>query len=183
MFTKKMMATTVFAIAATGITMAMAHGEAGLADVTVNGVDGSVGYTTTLAADHSNALITLASGHFVLAPDAVRVVADDGTVVGAIPLTLTADNGQVGRVDAALNSDSSVTLTPVGGPTEAAITSQDIPFMHQADADVAAGIVVGAVVGCVIGILIGIWFFLIGAIPGCVIGAVIGAFVGAAIAE
>ncbi|APA97026.1 hypothetical protein [Nocardia seriolae] len=183
MFSKKMMATTVFAIAATGITMATAHGEAGLADVTVNGVDGSVGYTTTLAADHSNALITLASGHFVLAPDAVQVVGDDGALVGSIPMTLTSDTGQALSVTPVLNSDTSLTLTPVGGPTVAATTSQDLPFMHQAGFDVAAGVFFGAVVGCVIGIIIGIWFFLVGALVGCAIGAVIGAFVGAALAS
>ncbi|MEC3952829.1 hypothetical protein VMT65_07290 [Nocardia sp. CDC153] len=181
MFTKKMMATTVFAIAATGITMATAHGEAGLADVTVNGVDGSVGYSTTLAADHSNALVTLASGHFALAPDSVQVVADDGTIVGSIPLTLTANTGQVLQVTPALNSDTSLTLTPVGGPTVAATSSQDLPFMHQVDADEGGAIFAGAVIGCVIGIIIGIWFFLVGAIVGCAVGAVIGAFVGAAI--
>ncbi|GAB0102983.1 hypothetical protein JMUB6875_19550 [Nocardia sp. JMUB6875] len=183
MFTKKMMATTMFAIAATGITMATAHGEAGLADVTVNGVDGSVGYTTTLAADHSNALINLTAGHFALAPDAVQVVADDGAVIGAIPLTLTANTGAVMQVTPVLNSDTSLTLTPVGGPTVAATSSQNLPFMHNAGFDVAAGVFVGAVIGCVIGIIIGIWFFLVGAIVGCAVGAVIGAFIGAALAS
>ncbi|MFE3195115.1 hypothetical protein ACFXHA_39340 [Nocardia sp. NPDC059240] len=179
MFTKKMMATTVFAIAATGITMATAHGEAGLADVTLNAMDGQVGYTTTLAADHSNALITLASGHFVLAPDAVQVVGDDGTLVGSIPMTLTAaDTGQILQVSPTLNSDTSLTLTPVGGPAVAATSAQDLPFMHNADADGGA-ILAGAVVGCLVGIVIGIWFFLVGAIVGCAIGAAIGGFIGA----
>lgn len=178
MFIKKLVATAVVAIGATVITIATAHGEAGLADVTVNGVDGSVGYTTTLAADHSNALVTLASGRFVLTPDAVQVVADDGTLIGAIPMTLRVDTGQSLAVTPTLNSDTELTLTPVGGPTPAATSAQGLPFVHTVDADGGA-ILAGAAVGCLVGIVIGIWFFLVGAIVGCAIGAAIGAFVGA----
>lgn len=176
MFIKRLVATAVFAIAATGITMATAQGQGGLA---VSGVDGSVGYTTTLAADHSNALVTLASGKFVLTPDAVQVVADNGVVVGAIPTTLRVETGGTFGVTPTLNSDTQLTLTPVGGPTPAAtaITSQDLPFMHATGG--AGAIFAGAVVGCVVGILIGIWFFLVGAIIGCAIGAAIGGWIGA----
>ncbi|NNH74938.1 hypothetical protein HLB23_34680 [Nocardia uniformis] len=176
MFIKRMVATAVFAIAATGITMTTAHGQAGLS---VSAVDGSVGYTTTLAADHSNALITLASGRFVLTPDAVQVVADNGVVVGAIPTTLRAETGGNFAVTPTLNSETELTLTPVGGPTPAAaaVSSQDLPFVHTAGG--AGAIFAGAVVGCVVGILIGIWFFLVGAIIGCAIGAAIGGWVGA----
>ncbi|WP_245677096.1 hypothetical protein [Nocardia acidivorans] len=159
--------------------MATAHGEAGLADVTVSGVDGQVGYTTTLAADHSNALVTLASGRFVLTPDAVQVVADDGMVVGSIPTTLRVDTGQSLSVTPTLASATELTLTPVGGPTAAATTSGDLPFVHQVDGDGGA-ILAGAAIGCLVGIVIGIWFFLVGAIVGCAIGAAIGGFIGAA---
>lgn len=176
MFIKKLVATAVFAIAATGITMATAHGEAGLS---YSGVDGSVGYTTTLADDHSNALVTLTSGRFVLTPDAVQVVADNGAVVGAIPTTLRAETGAAFAVDPVLRSETELSLTPVGGPTPAAaaITSQDLPFMHATGG--GGAILAGAVVGCVVGILIGIWFFLVGALFGCAIGAAIGGFIGA----
>ncbi|WP_069159648.1 hypothetical protein [Nocardia altamirensis] len=177
MFIRKLVATAVFAIAATGITMATAHGEAQLADISVSGIDGSVGYTTTLAADHSNALITLASGKFVLTEDAVQVVADDGAVVGAIPTTLRVDAGRALTVSPTLNSDTSLTLTPTSGPTAAAVSSQNLPFMHTVGG--GGAILAGAVVGCVVGILIGIWFFLVGAIFGCAIGAAIGGFIGA----
>ncbi|MFB8007773.1 hypothetical protein [Nocardia sp. NPDC056000] len=178
MFIKKLVATAVLAIAATVTTMATAHGEAGLADITLSGVDGQVGYTTTLAADHSNALVTLASGHFVLTPDAVQVVADDGTIVGAIPTTLQTDVGQSLSVTPTLASATELTLTPVGGPTAAATSSQGLPFVHTVDANGGA-ILAGAAVGCLVGIVIGIWFFLVGAIFGCAIGAAIGGFIGA----
>ncbi|MEU7140548.1 hypothetical protein ABZ942_13945 [Nocardia sp. NPDC046473] len=177
MFIKKLVATAIFAIAATGITMATAHGEAELADISVSGTDGSVGYTTTLAADHSQALVTLASGRFVLTPDAVQVVADDGAVIGAIPTTLRAETGQIMSVTPALTSDTALTLTPVGGPTVAATSSHDLPFVHTVGG--GGAILAGAFVGCLVGILIGIWFFLVGAILGCAIGAAIGGFIGA----
>ncbi|MEV6555816.1 hypothetical protein AB0M22_08880 [Nocardia sp. NPDC051756] len=177
MFIKKLVATAVFAIAATGITMATAHGEAELADISVSATDGPVGYTTTLAADHSQALVTLASGKFVLTPDAVQVVTDDGTVVGAIPTTLRVETGQTLAVTPALTSDTALTLTPVGGPTAAATSSQDLPFVHTVGG--GGAILAGAFVGCLVGILIGIWFFLVGAIFGCAIGAAIGGFIGA----
>ncbi|KIA63757.1 hypothetical protein [Nocardia vulneris] len=177
MFIKKLVATAVFAIAATGITMATAHGEAELADISVSAVDGPIGYTTTLAADHSSATVTLASGRFVLTPDAVQVVADDGAVVGAIPTTLRVDAGRTLSVTPALASDTALTLTPVGGPAPVAASSQDLPFMHTVGG--GGAILAGAVVGCVVGILIGIWFFLVGAIIGCAIGAAIGGFIGA----
>lgn len=175
MFIKKLVATAVFAIAATGITMATAHGEAGLS---VSAADGSVGYTATVAADHSNALVTLASGRFVLTPDAVQVVADDGAVVGAIPTTLRVETGGTFAVTPTLASDTELTLTPVGGPTAAATSSQDLPFMHATGG--GGAILAGAAIGCFVGIVIGIWFFLVGAIVGCAIGAAIGGFIGAA---
>ncbi|MGV9412479.1 hypothetical protein ACWDOP_21440 [Nocardia sp. NPDC003693] len=176
MFIRKLLATAVFAVAATGITMATAHGEAGLS---YSGADGSVGYTTTLAADHSNAVVTLANGRFVVTPDAVQVVADNGAVVGAIPTTLRLDTGGAFEVTPTLNSETELALAPVGGPTPAAaaITAQDLPFMHATGG--GGAIFAGAVIGCVVGVLIGIWFFLVGAIFGCAIGAAIGGYIGA----
>ncbi|MBL1074696.1 hypothetical protein JK358_09830 [Nocardia sp. 2] len=174
MFIRKLVATAVFAIAATGITMATAHGEAGL---TVSGVDGSVGYSTTLAADHSNAVVALASGRFVLTPDVVQVVAADGAVIGAIPLTLRTETGAAFQVTPTLASDTELVLTPVGGPAPAATSAQGLPFVHVTGGGDA--ILAGAAIGCLVGIVIGIWFFLVGAIVGCAIGAAIGGFIGA----
>ncbi|RJO79273.1 hypothetical protein D5S18_02780 [Nocardia panacis] len=182
MFIRKLVATSVLAIAATSITTVMAHGEAELAhDVTINGVDGSVAYTTTLAADHSTAVVDLASGKFVLGGDGVTVVAADGATVGTIPTVLRVPTGETYAVTPSLSrNDTSLTLTPVGGPTQAALDSRDLPFTHQADSDGGA-VVAGAVIGCVVGIVIGIWFFLVGAIVGCFIGAIIGGLIGLAL--
>lgn len=168
---KKFLATAILAIAATGITTVTANGQAGVAsDVNVHANAGPVAYTTTLAADHSSALVRLASGRFSLGPDAVAVTAANGTVVGTIPTTVQAQTGQTYTVAPSLDSTGRVlTLTPVS----------HVPGLHQVDHH-GFSIVAGAAIGCVIGILIGIWFFLVGAIIGCAVGAVIGAFVGAA---
>ncbi|WP_063813414.1 hypothetical protein [Nocardia anaemiae] len=176
MFVKKLIATAFMAVAATSIATATAHGEGMLADVSVTGADGPVAYTTSLAADHTSALVSLASGRFVLAPDAITVLADNGAVVGTIPTTLRTEAGQSLAVTPSLDSTSTqLTLTPVGGPTTEAVNSQ-LPGVHQAWGPIS--IVVGASIGCAIGVLIGIWFFLVGAIVGCAIGAAIGATIG-----
>ncbi|MCP2280585.1 hypothetical protein SAMN04244553_0081 [Nocardia amikacinitolerans] len=172
MFIKKLVATAFMAIAATGIATATGHGEAGLADVSFSGTDGAVGYTTTLAADHSSALVNLTSGKFAITPDAVTVLADDGSVVGAIPTTF----GQFAVAPVVNAAGTQLSLTPIGGPTTEAVNSQDLPGVQQAWGPFS--IVVGAAIGCAIGFAIGIWFFLVGAIPGCVIGAAVGATLG-----
>lgn len=177
MFITKLIATAFMAIAATSIATATAHGEGTLANVDVTGVDGPVAYTTSLAADHSSAVVTLASGRFVIAPDAVTVLANDGAVVGTIPTTLRAETGQNLAVTPWLDSSGTqLTLTPVSGPTQQAVAAQDMPGVQQAWGPIS--IAVGATIGCAVGILIGIWFFLVGAIVGCAVGAAIGAAIG-----
>ncbi|WP_245673707.1 hypothetical protein [Nocardia lijiangensis] len=166
------MATAFMAIAATGIATATGHGESGLADVSFSGTDGAVGYTATLAADHSSALVNLASGKFAITPDAVTVLANDGTVVGAIPTTF----GQFAVAPALNATGTQLSLTPIGGPTNEAVLSQDLPGVHQALGPIS--VAVGGAIGCLVGVAIGIWFFLVGAIPGCIIGAAFGAALG-----
>ncbi len=172
MFIKKLVATTFMAIAATGVATATGHGEAGLADVSFSGTDGAVGYTAILAADHSSAVVSLASGTFAITPDAVTVLADDGTVVGAIPTTF----GQFAVAPALNAAGTQLSLTPIGGPTTDALLSRDLPGVQQAVGPIS--IIVGATIGCLVGAAIGIWFFVVGAIPGCAIGAVAGAALG-----
>ncbi|MFD0362684.1 hypothetical protein ACFQZZ_14665 [Nocardia sp. GCM10030253] len=177
MFIKKLIATAFMAIAATSIATATAHGEATLANVDVTGVDGPVAYTASLAGDHSSALVTLASGSFVVTPDSVTVLANDGAVVGAIPTTLRTEAGQNLAVTPRLDSSGTqLTLTPVGGPTQEAVAYQDMPGVQQAVGPMS--IVFGAALGCALGVLIGFWFFVVGAIIGCAVGSTIGAIFG-----
>lgn len=167
---KKLLATAILAIAATGTTTVMASGQARVAsDVTVGVNAGPVAYTTTLAADHTSALVRLVAGRFTLGPEAVTVTAANGTVVGTIPTTLQAQTGQTFNLTPTLdNTGTELTLTPASAPA---------PGLHQAQGSFAV-VEVGEVIGCVIGILIGIWFFLVGAIIGCAVGAIIGQFIG-----
>lgn len=170
MFIRKLVAAAFIAVAATGIAAATGHGQGTLAGF--SGQDGPVAYTTSFAADHSSMEVTLASGKFVPAPDAVAVVAEDGTFIGAIPLRIDA-HAVAPRIDA---SGTVLTLTPVGGPSPAAVMSQDLPGVHEAGGPITIGVAAG--IGCVIGAAIGIWFFIVGAFVGCAVGAAIGATVG-----
>ncbi|MGY1876181.1 hypothetical protein [Nocardia abscessus] len=177
MIIKKLVATALLAIASTGIAMATAHGEGTLASLTMNGVDGPISYTTTLAADHRSAVVDLASGRFEVTPDAVNVIADDGAIVGAIPTTLRMETGQNFSVTPSLDpSGRTLTMTPAAGvPSPAAVSPELQGLMHDA---LFGGALVGAAIGCAIGIAIGIWFFIVGAVIGCAVGAAVGAWFG-----
>ncbi|WP_330254842.1 hypothetical protein OG874_10040 [Nocardia sp. NBC_00565] len=170
---KKLVATTVLTIAATGITAATAYGSPEVASETVlNGVDRGIEYTAAVAADRSDATITLASGRFVLTPDAgITVLAPDGSVVATVPTTLQTAAGQVQvtpEVDAAATT---LTLTPVNAPV-----AQWAPLQYIGDAGTT---VAGVLIGCAVGALIGLLFFIVGFLPGCVIGGIIGGIAGA----
>ncbi|MET7771404.1 hypothetical protein [Nocardia sp. NPDC005366] len=143
----------------------------------MNGVDGPIAYTTTLAADHSSAVVDLAAGRFEVTPAAINVIADDGAIVGTIPTTLRMETGQNFSVTPSLDpSARTLTLTPAAGvPSPAAVTPELQGLMHDA---LLGGAVVGAAIGCAIGIAIGIWFFVVGAVFGCAVGAAVGASIG-----
>ncbi|MGK8503056.1 hypothetical protein [Nocardia asiatica] len=177
MFIKKLVATALFAIATTGIATATAHGEGTLADLTLNGVDGPISYTTTLASDHRTATVDLDSGRFEVTPAGVNVLADDGAIVGAIPTTLRMETGQNFSVTPSLDqSGRTLTLTPAAGvPSPAAVAPELQGLMHDA---LFGGALIGAAIGCAIGIAIGIWFFIVGAVIGCAVGAAVGAWFG-----
>ncbi|KAA8880584.1 hypothetical protein F3087_40400 [Nocardia colli] len=176
---KKLVATSVLAIAATGIAAVTAHGEAGMA-TTISGVDGPISYTAALAQDYSKATVGLASGTFALSPDrsAVDVLADNGEVVGAIPTTMRTEAGQQVSVTPELNSTATtLTLTPVNGPVPgAADSAQAVALKSIGDAGTT---VAGVLIGCAIGALIGILFVLVGLPIGCVLGGILGGIVGA----
>lgn len=182
MFIRKLVATAIMAIAATGIATATAQGQAGVAaGPSFTSVSGPVAYTTTLAADRSSATVTLASGTFEMTPGAVTVRAGDGTVVGAIPTTLRMQTGQSFEVTPAVDRTGTVlTLTPTAGPAPGPVTTSPEAVALQSIGN-AGTIAAGIAIGCVIGIFIGIWFFFVGAIIGCAVGAVIGGFIGAGV--
>jgi hypothetical protein len=177
---RKFIAAAVFTVAATGVAAATAHGEGQVAGPEINGVDGSIAYTTALAPDHSGATVTLAAGKFTLAPDAsaITVLAPDGSVAGSMPTTLQTVAGQALQVTPDIDaSGTQLTLTPVNGPAPGVAGSPEAVAL-QSIGD-AGTTVAGVLIGCGLGILIGIWFFGVGAIIGCVIGGIIGGIVGA----
>lgn len=170
---RKLVATAVLTIAATGVAAATAHGQAEVADAAFTGVDHGVAYTAAVAPDHSSATLTLASGKFVLTPDqGISVLAPDGSVVATVPTTLQSVSGQQVQVAPEVNAAATtLTLTPVGAATPEPGAPQ---FIGDAGTTVA-----GVLIGCAIGFLIGLIFAIIGAIPGCIIGGIIGGIAGA----
>ncbi|WP_433602945.1 hypothetical protein ACQPXH_15005 [Nocardia sp. CA-135953] len=169
---KKLVATTVLTVAATGITAATAYGSPEVSSETVlNGVDRGVQYTAAVATDRSDATITLAAGKFVLTPDAgITVLAPDGSVVATVPTTLQTVAGQQVQVTPEVDATATtLTLTPVNAP-------QSAPLQFIGDAGTT---VAGVLIGCAVGALIGLLFFFVGFLPGCVIGGIIGGIAGA----
>ncbi|TLF92970.1 hypothetical protein FEK35_30155 [Nocardia cyriacigeorgica] len=182
MFIRKLVATAIMAIAATGIATATAQGQAGVAaGPSFTSVSGPVAYTTTLAADHSSATVTLASGTFEMTPGAVTVRASDGSVVGAIPTTLRMETGQSFEVAPAVDRSGTVlTLTPTAGPAPEAMTSPEAVALQSIGN--AGTIAAGIAIGCVVGIVLLWWFFFpAGILIGCAVGAVIGGAIGAGV--
>ncbi|MET7771033.1 hypothetical protein [Nocardia sp. NPDC005366] len=167
---RKLVAATVLTVAATGVTAATAYGSPAITDPVIAGNDRGVEYTAAVAPDHSTATMTLASGRFVVTPEAgISVVAPDGTVVATVPTTLNTVAGQQVRVAPEVDAAATtLTLTPVGGAPARA------EFIGDAGTTVA-----GVLIGCAVGALIGVLFFVAGFVPGCLVGGLIGGVIGA----
>ncbi|WP_256666681.1 hypothetical protein [Nocardia cyriacigeorgica] len=181
MFIRKLVATAIMAIAATGIATATAQGQAGgAAGPSFTSASGPVAYTMTMAADHSSATVALTSGTFEMTPGAITVRASDGTVVGAIPTTLRTEAGQSFEVTPAVDRSGTVlTLTPTAGPAPEAMTAEPVALQSIGNAGTIAA---GIAIGCVVGIVLLWWFFFpAGVIIGCAIGAAIGGAIGAGV--
>ncbi|MEV0291953.1 hypothetical protein [Nocardia sp. NPDC050710] len=166
---RKLVAATVLTVAATGITAATAYGSPVTSDTVITGVDRGVEYTGAVASDHSSATMTLASGRFVVTPEAgITVLAPDGAVLATVPTALQTAAGQVEVTPEVDATATTLTLTPVGAPVPQA------QFIGDAGTTVA-----GVLIGCAVGALIGLLFFVAGFIPGCIVGGIIGGIVGA----
>ncbi|WP_067470680.1 hypothetical protein [Nocardia amamiensis] len=169
---RKVVATTLLTIAATGVTAATAYGQAEVSDPAISGVDHGVAYTATVAPDRSSATVTLASGAFALTPDGITVLAPDGAVVASVPTTLQTVMGQHVRVSPEIDeSATTLTLTPVGAAMPA---PGALRFIGDPQSTLG-----GLAIGCAIGAAVGLIFFIVGVFPGCVVGGLIGAAAGA----
>ncbi|MET9028500.1 hypothetical protein ABZW96_23175 [Nocardia sp. NPDC004168] len=167
---RKLVATTLLTIAATGVTAATAYGQAEIYDPALG--DDVVASSVVVAPDRSSATLTLASGTFAVTPDVITVLAPDGEMVATVPTTLRSAMGQQVAVAPEINADATtLTLTPVG----AAIPEPGAP-QFVGDAGSALG---GVLIGCAIGAVVGLIFLIIGVFPGCVLGGLIGGVAGA----
>lgn len=180
---KKLTATAVLAIGATGITAGTAYAQpAQIAPAqtqnqsaaSVHGVDHGVGYTTEFTPDRSGVATTLDAGSFVLSRDSesVRVLARDGAVMAELPLAVQMGDRRVSLNPVIDHARNTLTLTPVGlakGELKD-IGSQQWFFNELQRASL------GGIVGAVIGFVVGL-FFVVGFLPGAVIGGIIGLLV------
>ncbi len=137
------------------------------------GVDHDIPYTVTPAADGSGVVSTLATGHFVLAPDARSVALTDaaGNTVVTVPLGLRTTTGTVGLTPRIENSGRTLTLTPQS-------TVRPIDDYSDTIARKQYNAAVGALIGAGIGAVLGFFLGGVGALVTIPIGAGIGALIG-----
>ncbi|MEV6432395.1 hypothetical protein [Nocardia sp. NPDC051463] len=174
MMIKRLIAATMFTVAATGITAATAHGQPVAPGAEFEGVDSGVVYTAAVAPDRSSATVTLASGTFEVTPTTgvITVLAPDGSVVGWLPTAAQTVAGRQVQVTPQIDSTAtSLTLAPVG-----AVAPEPGALQNIGDAGTT---IAGIAIGCVVGALIGLIFLVVTAIPGCIVGAIVGGIIGA----
>ncbi|MGV9413650.1 hypothetical protein ACWDOP_27430 [Nocardia sp. NPDC003693] len=171
----KIAATALFSIATLCVATATAHGEPGVANPGISGVDRGVEYTTSLAPDRSAVTTTLAAGRFEPVAGAVNVIGPAGETIAALPLTYQVADRTVSVLPEIDAAGTTLTVRPANAADVVVPTAESVALQQVAN---AGTIVAGAVIGCLVGIVIGIWFFGIGAIIGCGVGGLIGAIIG-----
>lgn len=195
---RKLLVTSLLAVAATGVTMATAHGEPVIAQdpIAINGTNHGVSYSTSLSDDHKGVTTHLSAGRFDLTPerDAVTVTAPDGTMIERWPTTFEVAGYHV-QLDPELNEDGSTltlrssdpdTVVNDVGAFNQALVRDAWPQLQQQQPQakdigllgLVFGGIAGAALGAVIFTMIGALFLVVGAIPGFLIGAVIGGVLG-----
>jgi hypothetical protein len=200
---KKVAATAMLAIAATGIATATAHGESQVAEPVISRVDDGMAYTAGLTEDHTGVVTKLESGRFDLTGDgsAVTVTGPDGSKLAQLPMSFQA-SGQQFRLTPEIDSaGKTLTLRSADRPgvpvdvaqfRENAAKMYDASIRDVADPNVQSGkdvvlllclpgLVIGAVVGALIGIFVGVLLLGIGLIVTVPAGIIIGAAIGCAI--
>ncbi|WP_024804836.1 hypothetical protein [Nocardia sp. BMG51109] len=181
---KKFAATSLLAIAATGVAAGTSYaqpaapaepGQVQQAAPSVHGEDRGIAYTTQIDAAGKSVVTTVTGGAFSLdtAAQSVSLRNDAGDVVMQYPLAVVS-GGQRGEVAASVAADGrTLTMTPQGGVVAQVqnISAQEWFFAELQRSSLGAG------VGAAIGALVGFFFLGVGLIPGALIGAVIGLLV------
>ncbi|MFI9506082.1 hypothetical protein [Nocardia sp. NPDC052566] len=179
----KLVATSLLAIAATGLAAATAHGESAVltppsatAPGTVSGSSGGVGYATGVSDDGQGVTTRLTNGRFDVAPDgsAVTISAADGTMLERLP-TVYAAAGRAVHLKTEVSADGS-TLTM--RPGDQLTVTEGQPAQEIGVIGAGAGIIVGVAAGGIVGCALGLIFFIIGCIPGIFVMAAVGAVIG-----
>ncbi|WP_067812937.1 hypothetical protein [Nocardia inohanensis] len=182
MWIRKFVATSLLAVAATGLASATAHGEPAVAapvfsGPTMTGTEHGMDFTTGASADGTGITAQLVGGRFEVTPDGttVNVTSADGTLVESMP-TVYAGPQHIVRLTTEVSADgSTLTMHPTAVEKTASVTdAQDIGLVGG-----TAGMVVGFFAGAVAGCMIGLAGLIVGCVPMIFVGAIAGAILGA----
>ncbi|QIS11545.1 hypothetical protein [Nocardia arthritidis] len=192
---KKFMATSVLAIAATGIASTVAHADPAAASP-LSGTDQGIAYTTSLADNHMGVTTHLTGGSFSVSNGQLAVKNSDGATVEHAPLSYQVAGRTVGLTPQVSADGSTLTLgtpdwnAPVNGATfdngmRDVVMPQvraSLPGEHQVGLiGASAGAIIGVAIGACVGFALGLPFFVVGAIPGMFIGGAVGGAIGAVV--
>ncbi|WP_306356850.1 MULTISPECIES: hypothetical protein [unclassified Nocardia] len=179
---RKLVATSLLAIAATGVSAATSHGETAVAAPTFGGPTMTAtdqGMTVTAGASEDGTGITahLVGGRFDVSPDGntITITNNDGSAVQNVP-TVFANTDRIVRLSTEVSADgSTITMHPTSEQRVVSVTeAQEIGLVGS-----VAGMVVGFFAGAVAGCMIGLAGLIVGCVPMIFIGAIAGTIVGA----
>lgn len=191
---KKFVATSILAIAATGIAAAVADAEPAVSPL--SGTDQGVGYTTSLADNQQGVTTRLTGGSFSVSDGQLVVKNADGVVIEHAPLAYQVAGRSVSLVPQVSADSSTLTLgtpewnTPVDNATfdkgmRDVVMPQvraNLPGEKQVGLlGASAGAIIGVAIGAAVGFAVGLPFLVFGAIPGMFIGGAVGAAIGAVV--
>ncbi|UFS93882.1 hypothetical protein [Nocardia huaxiensis] len=170
----------VLSVSVIGATVGVAQADPAQTDnqtgYSIHGTAGGTGYFAHFTPNRDGVTTTLDSATFAVTSDAtaVTVTANDGTVLGALPLTIHAAERDIALAPTIQDQGATLTLRPIGAPAPVAL--QDVATSKERwDEQVQRG-TFGAMIGGAIGGLITIpfWIFILPPILGIGIGAGIG---------
>ncbi|MBF6065489.1 hypothetical protein IU500_32345 [Nocardia terpenica] len=193
---KKFVATSILAIAATGIAAAVADAEPAAPASPLSGTDQGVGYTTSLADNQQGVTTRLTGGSFSVSDGQLVVKNSDGVVIEHAPLAYQVAGRSVSLEPQVSADGGTLTLgtpdwnTPVDNATfdkgmRDVVMPQvraNLPGEQQVGLlGASAGAIIGVAVGAAVGFAVGLPFLVFGAIPGMFIGGAVGAAIGAVV--
>ncbi|TQM30125.1 hypothetical protein [Nocardia bhagyanarayanae] len=184
MIIRKFAVTALLTITATGIAGGVTYAAPTAEETNHSGTESGVAYQISQSEDGRNLTAKLEGGTFALTETALTVRDKSGTVVAAVPLTVTIDGADTVELRPQLSTDgASLTASPIG------YWSKTSPKQRN----IEAGIGIGAALGVFGGLFLGVAVTLVsmgllapialpvGLIAGVIAGGAIGAGIGASI--